>query len=200
MGGSTAVRLACISHSAQLPQVHHQEQVTDLFGPGDDVPDGHEHDVLHLQQPLLDGAARLRRADLLDERHLQTPGHTTIHRKAQDTVTLEASPNCFKGEWRARRTFSPSELNIPRISSCLSKSSFPIPSKHFLRCGCTRRGSFVSDRISSISSFDRKKNLSAERRTSSKRTSLTSGLQHPDSYLVLPTLSTLCSFVCRHTH
>lgn len=28
-----------------------------------------------------------------------------------------------------------------------------MPSKHFLRCGCTRVGSLVSDRISSISSL-----------------------------------------------
>lgn len=34
-----------------------------------------------------------------------------------------------------------------------------MPSKHFLRCGCTFIGSFVSDNISSNSSLDKKKNL-----------------------------------------
>ena len=38
-----------------------------------------------------------------------------------------------------------------------------VPSKHFLKCGCTRCGSLVSARISSISSFDRKKNLPAHK-------------------------------------
>ena len=56
-------------------------------------------------------------------------------------------------------TFSPSLENMARMSSLESNSSLAIPSKHFLRCGCTRIGSFVSERISSISSFDRKKKL-----------------------------------------
>lgn len=47
------------------------------------------------------------------------------------------------------------------ISRLGRKSSLEIPSKHFLRWGCTRSGSLVSDRISSISSLDKKKNLAA---------------------------------------
>ena len=35
---------------------------------------------------------------------------------------------------------------------------------HFLRCGCTRFGSFVSERISSRSSFERKKKRGKNRR------------------------------------
>ncbi|CAB1336130.1 unnamed protein product [Coregonus sp. 'balchen'] len=42
------------------------------------------------------------------------------------------------------------------------KSSLAMPSKHFFRWGCTRNGSLVSDRISSISSLDRKKKLEVE--------------------------------------
>ena len=45
------------------------------------------------------------------------------------------------------------------ISCCSLNSRREIPSKHFFRCGCTRSGSFVSDKISSSSSLDRKKNL-----------------------------------------
>ena len=56
-------------------------------------------------------------------------------------------------------TFSPSLLNIECMSSLSSNPRLPMPSKHFLRWGWTRSGSFVSDRISSISSLDRKKNL-----------------------------------------
>jgi hypothetical protein len=52
-----------------------------------------------------------------------------------------------------------SELIMPTISRLSVNSSLAIPSKHFFKCGCTRRGSFVSDNISSSSSFDRKKNL-----------------------------------------
>jgi len=48
---------------------------------------------------------------------------------------------------------------IPMMSFSAVKSSFAMPSKHFFRCGWTRSGSFVSDRISSSSSLDRKKNL-----------------------------------------
>lgn len=47
------------------------------------------------------------------------------------------------------------------ISRFGRKSSLEIPSKHFFRWGCTRRGSLVSDKISSISSLDKKKNLPA---------------------------------------
>ena len=55
-------------------------------------------------------------------------------------------------------TFSPSLLNMAWISSLLSNSSLAMPSKHFFRWGCTRSGSLVSDRISNISSLDKKKN------------------------------------------
>lgn len=48
---------------------------------------------------------------------------------------------------------------MPTISKLSVNSSLAIPSKHFFKCGCTRRGSLVSDKISSSSSFDRKKNL-----------------------------------------
>lgn len=48
---------------------------------------------------------------------------------------------------------------MPTISRLSINSSLAIPSKHFFKCGCTRRGSLVSDKISSSSSFDRKKNL-----------------------------------------
>lgn len=47
------------------------------------------------------------------------------------------------------------------ISRLGRKSSLEIPSKHFFRWGCTRSGSLVSDRISSISSLDKKKKLGA---------------------------------------
>lgn len=60
---------------------------------------------------------------------------------------------CLKG------TVSFSELIMPTISKSSVNSSLAMPSKHFFRCGCTRSGSLVSDRISSSSSFDRKKNL-----------------------------------------
>ena len=56
-------------------------------------------------------------------------------------------------------TFSFSELYMARISSLPSNSRLAIPSKHFLRWGVTLVGSFVSERISSISSLDKKKNL-----------------------------------------
>ena len=48
---------------------------------------------------------------------------------------------------------------MPTISCCSVNSSRAMPSKHFFKCGCTRIGSLVSDRISSSSSLDRKKNL-----------------------------------------
>jgi hypothetical protein len=56
-------------------------------------------------------------------------------------------------------TVSFSELIMPLISRLSVNSSLAIPSKHFFKCGCTRSGSFVSDKISRSSSFDRKKNL-----------------------------------------
>lgn len=56
-------------------------------------------------------------------------------------------------------TVSFSELTMPVISRLSVNSSLAIPSKHFFKCGCTRSGSFVSDKISRSSSFDRKKNL-----------------------------------------
>ncbi len=56
-------------------------------------------------------------------------------------------------------TLSFSTLFMAVMTSCGVKVSEATPSKHFLRCGCTRVGSLVSDRISSISSLDRKKKL-----------------------------------------
>jgi len=56
-------------------------------------------------------------------------------------------------------TISFSDEIIPTMSLSSVNSSLAMPSKHFLRCGWTRIGSFVSDRISSSSSLDRKKNL-----------------------------------------
>ena len=52
--------------------------------------------------------------------------------------------------WLVRGTLSFSTLFMLVITRSSVKVSVSIPSKHFLRCGCTRRGSFVSDRISSI--------------------------------------------------
>ena len=43
---------------------------TDIDGRLDDVVYGHEHHVLDLQQPLLNGTARVRRRDLQAELHL----------------------------------------------------------------------------------------------------------------------------------
>lgn len=56
-------------------------------------------------------------------------------------------------------TLSFSELIMPVMAISLVKSSLAMPSKHFLRWGCTHSGSLVCDRISSSSSLDRKKNL-----------------------------------------
>ena len=54
----------------------------------------------------------------------------------------------------------------------MSRSSVKVrramPSKHFFKCGCTRVGSFVSERISSISSLDKKKNREKYRRFCSR--------------------------------
>lgn len=61
-------------------------------------------------------------------------------------------------------TRSPSLLNMAWMSRLGRKSSLAMPSKHFFKWGCTRMGSLVSERISSISSFDRKKNLQRVKR------------------------------------
>lgn len=66
-------------------------------------------------------------------------------------------------------TISFSELIIPVISRSGVNSSLAMPSKHFLRWGWTRSGSLVSDKISNISSLDRKKNLNREKYTVVKR-------------------------------
>lgn len=52
--------------------------------------------------------------------------------------------------------------------SCATHCSLSMPSKHFLRCGCTRVASLVSLRISSISSLDRKKKRGNASRLSSR--------------------------------
>mmetsp|Transcript_13745 Transcript_13745/g.31865 ORF Transcript_13745/g.31865 Transcript_13745/m.31865 type:complete len:305 (-) Transcript_13745:1763-2677(-) len=65
-------------------------------------------------------------------------------------------------------TFSPSALTMPWTMVFSSKSREWIASKHFLRCGCTRSGSFVSERISSNSSLDRKKKRGKYRRLVSR--------------------------------
>lgn len=56
-------------------------------------------------------------------------------------------------------TRSPSELYMALISRLDRNSNLAMPSKHFFRCGWTLSGSLVSDKISSISSLDKKKNL-----------------------------------------
>ncbi len=61
-------------------------------------------------------------------------------------------------------TRSPSLLYMAWMSKLGRKSSLAMPSKHFFKWGCTRIGSLVSERISSISSFDRKKNLQSVKR------------------------------------
>ncbi|RNA24725.1 hypothetical protein BpHYR1_026639 [Brachionus plicatilis] len=65
-------------------------------------------------------------------------------------------------------TFSFSLLNIACMSSLESNSSLAMPSKHFFKCGCTRIGSLVSDKISNISSFDKKKKRGKYKRFFSK--------------------------------
>lgn len=92
---------------------------------------------------------------------------------------------------------------MPTISSLSVNSSLAIPSKHFFRWGCTRRGSLVSDKISSSSSFDRKKNLFQSKgrwqlesflRTSfSNKVILPTGRWHPSQYQ-------LCSRVFSKAH
>lgn len=56
-------------------------------------------------------------------------------------------------------TLSFSLLIIPFTCWSSVNMRLPIPSKHFFRWGCTRRGSLVSDKISNSSSLERKKNL-----------------------------------------
>lgn len=53
-------------------------------------------------------------------------------------------------------TYSFSAENIPWIFFNSSILSLLIPSKHFIIWGYTRSGSFVSDKISSNSSLDKK--------------------------------------------
>lgn len=62
------------------------------------------------------------------------------------------------------KLISPSGRPRPHFTHC----SVEMPSKHFLRCGCTRVGSLVLLRISSISSFDRKKKRGKAMRLSSR--------------------------------
>ena len=59
-------------------------------------------------------------------------------------------------------TSSFSLLTIPTTSWFSVNLSLAIPSKHFLRCGCTLSGSLVSDNISNSSSLDKKKNLETQ--------------------------------------
>ena len=60
-------------------------------------------------------------------------------------------------------TTSFSADSIARITLSGLNVNWDMPSKHFLRCGCTRRGSLVSDNISNSSSLDKKKNLGGTR-------------------------------------
>ena len=62
-------------------------------------------------------------------------------------------------------TVSFSLLIMPTISCSSVNSSLAMPSKHFFKWGWTRNGSLVSDRISSSSSLDRKKNLEKTKAT-----------------------------------
>ena len=65
-------------------------------------------------------------------------------------------------------TFSFSDEIIAPTSDALVKSSSATPSKHLLMCFYTFMGSFVSARISSSSSSERKKNRGKSRRLDSK--------------------------------
>ena len=60
---------------------------------------------------------------------------------------------------REKGTFSFSADSMAWITLSALKVRHSMPSKHFFRWGCTRNGSLVSDKISSSSSLDRKKNL-----------------------------------------
>ena len=76
---------------------------------------------------------------------------------SQSISHFSTLPPAFFGlKERRRSTFSPSSLNMAFTSRSSSKCSRWMPSKIFLRKGCTRSGSFVSLRISRSSSFDRK--------------------------------------------
>ena len=59
---------------------------------------------------------------------------------------------------RVNTTFSLSTLYMAVMSRFSWNSNALMPSKHFFKNGCTRRGSFVSDKISNNSSLDKKKN------------------------------------------
>jgi hypothetical protein len=58
--------------------------------------------------------------------------------------------------------------NIPVMTSSSLKSRVCRPSKHFFMCGWTLVGSLVSERISSISSFERKKKRGKRMRLDSR--------------------------------
>ena len=74
---------------------------------------------------------------------------------------FSTSPPDFAGMTLFEKwTTSSSADTMAIISLVRVKSNLAIPSKHFFRWGCTRRGSFVSERISRSSSLDKKKNLS----------------------------------------
>ena len=111
--------------------------------------------------------------------HGKSPSCTVAEYHTQQTDALAIQQKIYKGAWyntwnnhfstspfasagkmgSSNITVSPSADFIPWICFLESNSSLEIPSKHFLRCGWTRRGSFVSDKISNSSSLDRKKNL-----------------------------------------
>ena len=77
------------------------------------------------------------------------------------TSHFSTDPFAFAGSTLfLKGTVSFSTEDIPVISILgPSNTSLSTPSKHFFMWGCTLVGSLVSERISSISSFDRKKNL-----------------------------------------
>ena len=66
------------------------------------------------------------------------------------------------GTWKGTVSFSTETM--PWMTLCSSKLSVLMPSKHFFRCGCTRSGSLVSERICSSSSLERKKSRANESR------------------------------------
>ena len=74
-------------------------------------------------------------------------------RSQRSTIPLAAFGSTVVSN--ATRSFSTERM--PVMMSSLVKSSAAIPSKHFLRWGWTRSGSFVSERIWNGSSFERKK-------------------------------------------
>ena len=85
--------------------------------------------------------------------HVITVAYSVVKESEKQTFALAGIILVEKG------TFSFSALIIPTTSWSSVNSSRAIPSKHFFKCGCTRKGSLVSDRISSNSSLDKKKNL-----------------------------------------